>query len=369
MSTDGTSRRVLLVGSLPYQDEASAMARACELAGDRLIALPDGEIGERSDRYPAGDRSQWTAGLTGRLAAEDSLFAVVQAGTTNERGFPADWDSVTRLRPRVGPAELGRSLRLGYDTFPRRTWPHFERLRASLGRPDLRMQVGLPTGFGVAAGFLSPPRALRYAPVFAACVAREATAVVQSIGAGNLLFQIEAPAEVVAAHRLPRPAVGVPTGPVIDLVKRLPAEVPVGLHLCFADLSNTAAITPSRFGRLVAFTNALARRWPPTHDLAYVHLPFAAGTEPAPTDPTAYRALRRLALPPGTRLVAGFVHEQPPLETLEALLATIEQARRAQVDTATACGLGRRTPETADELIRRCHDLARSLAGGDAVGV
>ena len=346
------------MGSLPYQDEAAAMARACELAGDRLIALPDGEIGERSDRYPAGDRSQWTAGLAGRLAGEDSLFAVVDGGTMNEQGFPVDFDSVTRLRPRVGPAELGRSLRLGYDTFPRRTWPHFERLRALLGRPDLRMQIGLPTGFGVAAGFLSPPRALRYAPAFAACVAREATAAVESIGAGNLLFQIEAPAEVVAAHRLPRPAVGVPTGSVVDLVKRLPAEVPVGLHRCFGDLNNKAAVVPTRFGRLVAFTNALARRWPPTHDLAYVHLPFAAGTSPAPDDPKAYRALGRLVLPPAARLVAGFVHEQPPLETLEALLATIEQARGTQVDIATACGLGRRTPETADELIRRCFHLA-----------
>ena len=163
---------------------------------------------------------------------------------------------------------------------------------------------------------------------------------------------------MVAAHRLPRPAVGVPVGPIIDLMKRLPTEVSIGIHLCFADLSNTAAITPSRFGRLVAFANALARRWPPTHDLAYVHLPFAAGTSLAPTDLTAYRALRRLALPPGTRLVAGFVHERPLIESLEALLATIEQARGAQVDIATACGLGRRTPEVADELIRRCSHLA-----------
>ena len=328
------------------------MARACELAGDRLVGLPDGEIGERSDRYPAGDRSQWTAGLAGRLAGEASLFDVVDEGRTNERGFPVDWDSPSRLRPRVGPAELGDRLHLGYDTFPRRSWPHVERLRTSLGRPDLRMQVGLPTGFDFAAGFLSPPRALRYAPAFAACVAREAAAVVQSIGARNLLFQIEAPAEVVAAHRLPRPAAGVPTGSVVDLVRRLPADVAVGLHLCFGDLNNTAAVVPSRFGRLVAFANSLARRWPPTHALAYVHLPFAAGTSPAPTDPTAYRALNRLALPPGTRLVAGFVHEQPPLESLEALLATIEQARGAQVEIAAACGLGRRTPETADELIR-----------------
>ena len=314
MSAESATRQVLLVGSLPYADEASVMARACELAGDRLIALPDGEIGERSDQYPAGDRSQWTAGLAGRLADEASLFDVVDEGTTNEQGFPVDFDSATRLRPRVGPAELGGRLRLGYDAFPRRTWPHVERLRASLGRPDLRMQVGLPTGFGVAAGFLSPPRALRYAPAFAACVAREATAVVQSIGAGNLLFQIEAPAEVVAAHRLPRPAVRGPVGSVVDLVRRLPAEVPVGLHLCFGDLNNTATVVPTRFGRLVAFTNALARRLPPTQTLAYVHLPFAAGSSPAPTDPKFYRALSRLALPPGTRLAAGLVHEQPSLE-------------------------------------------------------
>lgn len=56
MNFGDEARRVLLVGSLPYGDEASAMARAYELAGDRLMALPDGEIGERSDQYPRTPR-------------------------------------------------------------------------------------------------------------------------------------------------------------------------------------------------------------------------------------------------------------------------------------------------------------------------
>ena len=172
----------------------------------------------------------------------------------------------------------------------------------------------------MAASLLGPWRGLRCAPAFAACLAREAEAVAEAIGAQNLLFQVEALAEVVAAHRLPRPFVRVPTGPVLDLVRRLPAAVPVGIHLCFGDLNNTAAVAPNRFRCLGAFTNALTRRWPPTHDLSYVHLPFAAGTSPAPEDPTAYRALRRLALPPGTRLGAGFIHEQPPPESLETRL-------------------------------------------------
>ena len=215
------------------------MARTCELAGDRLIALPDGEIGERSDRYPAGDRSQWVAVLAGRLAGEGSLFDVVDEGTMNDEGFPVDFDSTARMRPRVGPAELADRLEFGYDTFGLQSWPHFERLRVSTGRPDLRMQVGLPTGFGAAA-LLGPLRALRHAPAFAACVAREANRAAQAIGAGNLLFQIEAPAEVVAAHRLPRPAVGVPTGPIIDLVVRLPPTFPSGS----TSASRTSATRP-----------------------------------------------------------------------------------------------------------------------------
>ena len=260
------------------------MDRALELAGDRLIALPDGEIGERSDRYPNGDRSQWVAGLAGRLTRETELFDVVDPGTMNEQGFPVDFDSTARLRPRLGPAELGERLNLGYDTFAHRSSPHFARLRASAQCSDLRLQVGLPTGLGIAASVLSPARALRFAPAFAACVAREARSLVAAVGAEDLLFQIEAPAEVVMAHRVPRMAWRLASGPVLDLVRRLPDQVPVGLHLCYGDLNNVAAITPEDFGLLIGFAQSLLRRWPPSHTLAYIHLPFAAGTSPSPTD-------------------------------------------------------------------------------------
>jgi len=281
MSTGGGTRCVLLVGSLPYHDEAAAMERAYDLAGDRLIALPDGEIGERSDQYPKGDRSQWVAGLAGRLARESELFDVIDGGTMNEDGFPVDFDSTVRLRPKASSAELGPRLDLGYDTFARRSWPHCVRLRASAQRRDLRMQVGLPTGLGVAASVLSPARALRFAPAFATCVAREAHSTVSSVGAENLLFQIEAPAEVVMAHRTPRLAWRFAVGSVIDLVRRLPDLVPVGLHLCYGDLNNVAAVTPQGFNRLIGFARAVLRRWPRSHALAYIHLPFAAGLSPS----------------------------------------------------------------------------------------
>ena len=356
------TRRVLLVGSLPFEDEASAMARAIELVGDRLLALPDGEIGERSDQYPSGDRSQWVAGLAGRLAREPSLFDVLDAGTMNEQGFPVDFDSTARLRPKIGPTKLGERLCLGYDTAALRSWPHFERLRSEVGLPGLRMQVGIPTGLGIAVSVLSTARALRYARAFAAGLEREATEIVRVIGAKNLLFQIEAPIEVIAAHRIPRPAAGLAAKPIVDLVRRLPSQTPVGVHLCYGDLNNIALIAPDNFDRLVGFANALIRRWPKSHTLAYVHLPFAAGASPPPTAPGAYRALRNLDLPADARLVAGFVHEQVPVERLEELLHIIEEARADEVDIACACGLGRRSTDTAEELMQRC----RQLSGGSS---
>ena len=352
------TRRVLLVGSLPFEDEASAMGRAIELVGDRLVALPDGEIGERSDKYPTGDRSQWVAGLAGRLAREPSLFSVVDAGTMNEQGFPVDFDSTVRLRPRLSPTKLGDRLHLGYDTAALRSWPHFEGLRSAAGLPGLRMQVGLPTGLGIAVSLLNTPRALRYARSFAACLAREAAEVVRVVGAENLLFQIEAPIEVVAAHRVPRAAVGFPARSIVDLVRRLPAQVPVGVHLCYGDLNNIALIAPDDFDRLVAFANGITRRWPESRTLAYLHLPFAAGTSPPPAEPRAYRALRDLNLPAEASLVAGFVHEETSAERLEGLLHVIEEARAGEVDVACACGLGRRSTDTAEELMRKCRQLA-----------
>lgn len=358
MISPDSARGVLLVGSLPYRDEAAAMARALELAGDRLIALPDGEIGERSEQYPDGDRSQWVAGLAGRLTTETSLFKVVRTGTMNEQGFPVDFASTARLRPKLDAAELTERLEFRYDTYAMRSWPYFERLRSDVGRPDLRMQVGVPTGLGIAAAVFRPARAVRLASAFAARLEQEVSTIAQALGAENLLLQIEAPAEVVMAHRLPKPLLSKATTSVIDLAGRLPRGVPVGLHLCFGDLNNIAAIVPTKFGRLIDFANALVQRWPSTHPLAYVHLPLAAGSRPAPSRPAAYEALGRLTLPAGTRLVAGFVHEAPELHSLAELLRCIEDARGDAVDIATACGLGRRSAETADELIARCCNLA-----------
>ena len=55
--------------------------------------------------------------------------------------------------------------------------------------------------------------------------------------------------------------------------------------------------------------------------------------------------------------MAGFVHEQPSVESLDEVLQIIEKARAGAVDVACACGLGRRDTGTAEKLMRRCRQL------------
>ena len=358
MAKASNGRRVLLVGSLPYQDEATAMARAVDLIQDRLIALPDGEVGERSERFPNGDRAAWVVGLIERLKAETELFDVVKPGQTNELGLPVDFKSLPRLRPRVKRDVLGERLYLGYDRFALGSWPHFLELRESTGNQTLRFQVGFPSALDCAFTMLSPPRALRYYQAYAAALARDANFIASQLGAENLLFQIEAPAEVIAAHKLPRPFVRLTLRPILNLVRRLDPQVPIGIHLCFGDLNNESPFAPKKSDRLVYFAQQLINRWPSSHSMAYIHLPFAAGKSPPPKKAKAYRALRNLKLPEGTRLVAGFVHEQMTIQELTDLLHVIDEARGAPVDVATACGLGRRPTEDADLLLQRCAELS-----------
>jgi hypothetical protein len=42
------SADILLVGSVPFEDATTAFTTSCELFGDRLFALPDGELGARA---------------------------------------------------------------------------------------------------------------------------------------------------------------------------------------------------------------------------------------------------------------------------------------------------------------------------------
>jgi len=214
----------------------------------------------------------------------------------------------------------------------------------------LKFQVGLPTGLGSTFAMLGPIGGLHYAQAFNRRLAWEANQMLKIANEGDLLFQLEVPGELKLAYIAPKFLTGYALRTVIGLVKLIEPKAPIGVHFCFGDFNNKALIENASLDRLVHFSNTMVRKWPRSHELAYLHYPLAEADEPPPIDPAYYEPLRHLIVPEGTRFVAGFVHEKrSPDEHLE-ILRILSSICSKIVDVACSCGLGRRNAAIADQL-------------------
>jgi hypothetical protein len=351
------NRSTLLIGSLPFEDEAQCMRRALTTLGPQLFSLPDGEIGEKSAQFPRGNRIAWVMYAIEVLTADRDSWNVVREPVRGSDGMATDYDHIQQLKPRRSPGELPQHVQLGYDRFFERSYPIFKQLRHEYGQPQLKFQLGIPTGFAMGFAFASKLDWLRYTGAFNTVLAREVNHALAQAG-DDLIIQLELPPEVYAAYLLPKALHRLALRSVLDLVGKITPGAQIGLHLCLGDFHNEAVVHPKTLDKLVAFSNRLVDAWPSTHRLVYMHYPFAEGAVPPRLEPNYYRPLREIRLPTGTRFIAGFVHEKLSLDENTRVLAAIEQARGQTVDVAASCGLGRRTPEQAEQVL----ELSRQLA-------
>lgn len=340
-------RKVHLVGSLPAESAEDAFAMVADELGDRVIDhVPDGET---------GDRSNWIGRLIESHRDHPDLELAREGAWTSYEDTPA-------FKVRRGHAF--EWVELDYVEAFRASWPAFQAARPRLP-VGTRLQVGIPGVLDLAMstfGF-DPTKALRNTGPFRDATVRELTVIADQAGS-DVVFQIEIPIELGMLHRVPSQAQAIGAAAkliakeVATTVSRGPLDAHYGLHLCYGDLNNRSMITSDDLRPTVALTNALVKAWPPRRPLEFVHLPFAHGEDPAPTDPEVYAPLGDLAVSPTTRVIAGFVHEKNSEEESRRLLETIEGAARRQVDVAAACGLGRRDRDQAVANLRLSHALA-----------
>ncbi|GAB4025913.1 hypothetical protein GCM10028809_08410 [Spirosoma gilvum] len=327
------------------------MRQALESLGSALFCLPDGEVGEKSPAFPKGNRIAWVVYAIEKLTADSKNWQITkQAKRSTDDGMAVDYDSFQKLKPLHTPAEMPNHVQLGYDDFFRSSYPVFRRLRDQYRLPALKFQMGVPTGFAMGFAFASPITWLRYTYAFNTVIAREVNAALAEAG-NDLLIQIEVPPELYAAYKLPTPLMGLALRPILDLLTKISPGAQIGMHLCLGDFHNHALVHPKTLGKMVAFSNRLVEAWPQQHSLAYIHYPLAEGLVAPPTDRNHYAPLANIQLPTNTRFVAGFVHEKRTLDENRQILESIESARQQPVDIACSCGLGRRSPETARQLL------------------
>jgi methionine synthase II (cobalamin-independent) len=132
---------------------------------------------------------------------------------------------------------------------------------------------------------------------------------------------------------------------VARLCAAVPADVELGLHLCYGDFGARHFVEPKDASAMVEFANALVAASP--HALAYVHMPVPIDR----TDDAFHRPLGALRLPAETELYLGVVHAK---DGVQGTRARIDAARRyvPSFGIATECGMARaRTEATVRSLL------------------
>ncbi len=339
------ARSVHLVGSVPAASAEDAMRTAMSSVGPYLRSLPDGETGERRS---------WIRNIVEGLHEHPDLEEHGEVPTGGQR---------RRLRVRRGHTLRADTLDLGHVAAFDASFPVFRRIRDESGRDDLAFQVGLPGDFDLSLAVMRPIDALRNRRPFTAAALREIHRIHARAGDGAI-FQIEVPLQVVLLAKAPAPArpqlAETLAAGITRLARLSPTGTRFGIHLCVGDPDHKALVHLHDTHPLVLLLNAIVARWPAARPLEFVHVPLAAGAEPAPLDPDFYQPLRRLHLAAHVRFVAGLVHEKRPLDGQRHVLDLVEGHLGRRVDVAAACGLGRRDPESATETLSQAVQLAET---------
>jgi hypothetical protein len=344
------TRHVHLVGSTPFESTDEALDIALRRLGARLRTLPDGETGARRD---------WIIHIVESLRNHPDL-EVTREGTWG------DYDDTLTFRVRPGHTLRGETLDFGHVADVEDSYPRFVDQRAGRGIPldDLRFQVGIPGDFDMALFTLGPRAAFLGRRPFTDAAVDEIRRI-RAIASDDVVFQLEVPAELVLVARTPAPlqsliAMLLARG-LRNVAKQSPRDTRFGIHLCVGDMNHRALGRMRDVRPLVLLANAIARAWPASRPLEFIHAPFAAAIEPPPLDAAFYAPLKDLRLPASTRFIAGVVHEQRSLDEERELLSLIDGLTGRQVDVATACGLGRRDREAAlatiDQAAALCEEV------------
>lgn len=310
------------------------MREVLDRAGPRLRSLADGETGERKD---------WIVHILNGLREHPDL----------EVAKDGDWSNYKQqilYKVRSGHTFDGSGLDLGHVASYDQSRPTFDALRAEFDLPKLSFQVGVPGDLDLALFAFGIKGPLRHRAAFTDATLRTIRQI-QAESEGDVVFQLEIPAELVFVTKVPgfaqQPMANRLAAGVAKLAARTPDGARFGIHLCLGDLGHKALGRMRDAGPLVKLANAIAAKWPAGRSLEFVHAPLAAGEDPPVMSSEFYRPLANLRLPASTRFVAGILHEGRSTDEEKRLLSVVESAFGRTVDVAAACGLGRRSSEAA----------------------
>ncbi|KAA9106538.1 hypothetical protein [Microbacterium rhizomatis] len=336
-----------LVGSINFNDAETTIRTAADILGGRLKRIPDGEVGARF---------HWILFQPDVIGEADGLERIGDEPIL-VRGLDA---RPVRIADGVDAASIVLPP-LGYADAAIESYAIFSRLRDEGAVPEgVRFQVSLPTPVGVIAAFFRGDDRPAIEPVYAAALRGELERIVDAIPHDDLAIQWDVATEfaVLESGGYEETYGGAYSGwfddqwaelpaRVAALVNAVPADVEVGIHLCYGDAGEAHFFEPVDTANLTRFANAVLSQL--ERPLTWLHLPV-----PIERDDAAYFApLSELALDAETEFYLGLVHREDGVEGARRRIAAASTVV-TEFGVATECGIGR-APEGTTEGILRTH--------------
>jgi len=337
---------VHLVGSIGLGSVEQIFQTVGKTLGRRLKRVPDGEI---------GGRRLWISWQYPLLRSSPFLVPDPSGAVHRLSRFP-----ILCLAEGVksGEIEFGE---LGYAREARASYQDFCAARARGDLPkDVKFQVCLPTPMAVIYAYCSERDVVAVYNAYERDMIREVDAICRAIPHGDLCIQWDVCHEMLIWDGQPLdmfPKVGTSHDDILARMVRIcapvPADVELGIHLCYADFRAKHFLEPRDAGKMVELANALAKNV--EHELAFIHMPVPIGR----SDDAFFAPLKDLSLAPGTELFLGLVHAADGTDgTNKRIAAAAKYASRFGI--ATECGIARaRAPELVNRIIRLHADTSR----------
>jgi len=335
---------VHLVGSIGLDTVEDVFHEVGTLLGPHLRRIPDGEV---------GGRRLWISWQYPLLRSSTFLRPDPSGAVRPTNRFP-----LLTLAEGVAAEEV-RFGELGYAREARASYLDFLAARENGELPKgVRFQVCLPTPFAVVGSVVVPEALRAVEAAYERAMLAEVKSICRHILHDDLCIQWDLCNEMIVWDGQRTDAVPFADEPRETLLARMqrlcadiPADVELGLHLCYGDFAGRHFVEPKDAARMVEFANALATAIP--HRLAYVHMPVPIDRD----DDAFHRPFGSLALAPGTELFLGVVHAADGVAGAKRRIAA---ARRhvAKFGIATECGMARaRSQDTVRRLLQTHADL------------
>lgn len=325
-------------GSVNLADARAVFTEITRRVPHGLRRLPDGETGERSN---------WILFQLQRFAESAQL---VQSARSDH----VDYDALPRFELAGGATALDVSWPdLGYAHAYQNSYETFRSLKNSGAIPaDVRFQVQYPTPLASIASWIVPEQQMALEESYERALFADLSRLVASIPHDELAVQWDVAVEFGILERCLPADPSLDRAALVDRIARcaanVPADVPVGLHLCYGDLGHQHFTEPRSLELQVSVVNDVQSRL--RRSLGWVSFTVPQNRADAPY----FAPLEGLTASQTTEFAFGIVpyhpdEQAPGVTALQAAAIDAALGGERTWSVSAECGMGRIEP---DEVLR-----------------